>query len=103
MKVGRSRMAPAGPRLVQSVDVTIEPNDARTLLASAEKTEQQSRPTAESLEVLRRRGTLALRTPERFGGAWANATTVARHLAELGRYCPSTAWIAGTCATAKNF
>ncbi|GAB2842301.1 acyl-CoA dehydrogenase [Actinoallomurus bryophytorum] len=82
---------------------TIENDQARTLLASAEETERHNRPTAENLEVVRRHGAFALRTPERFGGAWANATTVAGRLAELGRYCPSTAWIAGTCLTAKTF
>lgn len=104
MKMGRSCMVPRTRRLVKSVDVITETNEqARILLASAEETERQNRPTAESLKVVRRHGAFALRTPERFGGAWANATTIARHLAELGRYCPSTAWIAGTCATTKNF
>ncbi|MEV0403194.1 acyl-CoA dehydrogenase family protein [Actinoallomurus sp. NPDC050550] len=78
-------------------------DQARVLLGNAEKTEQQNRPTAESLDVVRRHGGFALRTPERFGGAWADAITVARHLSGVGRYCPSTAWIAGTCATAKTF
>jgi alkylation response protein AidB-like acyl-CoA dehydrogenase len=88
------------------MDVTFDaiPHDqARVLLENAEKTEQQDRPTAESLDVVRRHGGFALRTPERFGGAWADAQTVARHLADVGRYCPSTAWIAGTCATGKTF
>jgi alkylation response protein AidB-like acyl-CoA dehydrogenase len=35
------------------------------------------------------------------GGAGAGVETVAARLSELGRACPSTAWIAGTCATAK--
>ncbi|WP_460356581.1 acyl-CoA dehydrogenase family protein [Actinoallomurus acanthiterrae] len=78
-------------------------DQARVLLRNAEKTEQRDRPTAESLDVVRRHGGFALRTPERFGGAWADAITVARHLSGVGRYCPSTAWIAGTCATAKTF
>jgi len=77
--------------------------DAHPLLANAAKTEQQQRPTAESLAAARRGGAFALRTPERFGGSWADATTVARHLTALGRACPSTAWIAGTCVTAKTF
>ncbi|MCO5970678.1 acyl-CoA dehydrogenase family protein [Actinoallomurus soli] len=88
------------------MDVTTDatPHDqARILLENAEKTEQQDRPTADSLGVVRRHGGFALRTPERFGGAWADAGTVARHLADVGRYCPSTAWIAGTCATGKTF
>jgi alkylation response protein AidB-like acyl-CoA dehydrogenase len=88
------------------MDVTsdaISPDQARVLLDNAEKTERQDRPTADSLGVVRRHGGFALRTPERSGGAWADAGTVARHLADVGRYCPSTAWIAGTCATGKTF
>jgi alkylation response protein AidB-like acyl-CoA dehydrogenase len=77
--------------------------DSSVLLANAAKTEQQQRPAAESLAVARRGGAFALRTPERFDGSWAGATTVVRHLAVLGRSCPSTAWIAGTCVTAKTF
>ncbi|MBB5785198.1 acyl-CoA dehydrogenase family protein [Nonomuraea jabiensis] len=82
---------------------TIPQDQLRILLDNAEKTERQDRPTADSLEVVRRHGGFALRTPERFGGAWADAGTVTRRLAEVGRYCPSTAWIAGTCATGKTF
>ncbi|SEF51497.1 Acyl-CoA dehydrogenase [Actinacidiphila yanglinensis] len=74
----------------------------RVLLAHAEKTEQQDRPTPESLEAARQGGAFALRTPARHGGAEANAETLARRLAVLGRACPATAWIAGTCATAKT-
>ncbi|MEU5699499.1 acyl-CoA dehydrogenase family protein [Streptomyces aurantiacus] len=72
------------------------------LRAHAEKTEQAERPTAESLGALRADGVLALRTPREHGGAWADAGTIARRLTGLGRACPSTAWIAGTCVTAKN-
>ncbi|HEY4017861.1 MAG TPA: acyl-CoA dehydrogenase family protein, partial [Pseudonocardiaceae bacterium] len=72
------------------------------LRAHAEKTEQNDRPAAESLEALRSGGLFALRTPARYGGAWAGAETVAGRLADLGRACPATAWVAGTCATAKN-
>jgi alkylation response protein AidB-like acyl-CoA dehydrogenase len=81
----------------------ISPQQARVLLDNADKTERQERPTADSLAVVRRHGGFALRTPERSGGAWADAVAVARHLSDVGRYCPSTAWIAGTCATAKTF
>ncbi|MEV4702250.1 acyl-CoA dehydrogenase family protein [Actinoplanes sp. NPDC049316] len=82
---------------------TIGADHARVLLANAAKTEQQERPTAESLDAARRTGAFALRTPERFGGAWADAATTVRHLAGLGRSCPATAWVAGTCVTAKTF
>jgi alkylation response protein AidB-like acyl-CoA dehydrogenase len=56
----------------------------------------------ESLDALRKEGVFALRTPRAHGGAWASAETIARTLADLGMACPSTAWIAGTCVTAKN-
>jgi alkylation response protein AidB-like acyl-CoA dehydrogenase len=72
------------------------------LRAHAEKAEQSDRPAAESLDALREDGVFALRAPRACGGAWANTETVARCLADLGRACPSTAWIAGTCVTAKN-
>jgi alkylation response protein AidB-like acyl-CoA dehydrogenase len=97
---------PLPPRLVGSMDVmseTIGAGQARILLANAAKTEQQERPAAESLDVARRAGAFALRVPERFGGTWADAATTVRRLAELGRYCPATAWVAGTCVTAKTF
>jgi alkylation response protein AidB-like acyl-CoA dehydrogenase len=70
----------------------------RILRTHAEKTEQQDRPTAASLAAARQSGGFALRTPAGYGGAEANAETVARHLAALGRACPATAWVAGTCA-----
>ncbi|WP_035855522.1 acyl-CoA dehydrogenase family protein [Cryptosporangium arvum] len=72
------------------------------LAANAEKTEEQGRPTAESLRVARAAGAFALRTPQKYGGEGAGAVRTARVLAELGRDCPSTAWIAGTCLTAKT-
>ncbi|MTD56520.1 acyl-CoA dehydrogenase [Amycolatopsis sp. RM579] len=56
----------------------------------------------ESIETLRRSGVFAWRTPAAFGGPWASTTAVARSLAEFGRACPSAAWVAGTCATAKT-
>ncbi|MFG1922752.1 acyl-CoA dehydrogenase family protein [Cryptosporangium sp. NPDC048952] len=71
------------------------------LAANAEKTEEQGHPTAESLQAAREVGAFALRTPQKYGGTWADATRVARLLSELGRDCPSTAWVAGTCLTSK--
>ncbi|GAA1637536.1 acyl-CoA dehydrogenase [Nonomuraea maheshkhaliensis] len=72
------------------------------LRAHAGKTEQDDRPAAESLDAVRALGVLRLRTPQEHGGAWAGSEAVARRLSELGRACPSTAWVAGTCATSKN-
>jgi alkylation response protein AidB-like acyl-CoA dehydrogenase len=73
-----------------------------TLRTYAEKTEEGARPAPESLDALRAHGVFALRTPRDHGGVWAGAETVARSLTELGRACPSTAWVAGTCVTAKD-
>jgi alkylation response protein AidB-like acyl-CoA dehydrogenase len=93
--------------MVESVDVIdyfssmAETN--RVLLAHADKADQNDRAAAESLDAVRQAGVFALRTPLAFGGAWASTETTARCLTELGRACPSTAWIAGTCATGKNF
>ncbi|MCA2213352.1 acyl-CoA dehydrogenase family protein [Jidongwangia harbinensis] len=77
--------------------------DVFTILAAhAQRTEERQRPAAESLRAARDAGAFALRTPPAYGGAGAGAETVAARLAEWGRACPSTAWIAGTCATAKT-
>lgn len=72
------------------------------LRANADKTEQRGRPAADSLAAIRRADLLALRTPVSYGGSWADAETIARCLTELGRACPATAWVAGTCMTTKN-
>ncbi|NGO08274.1 acyl-CoA dehydrogenase [Streptomyces sp. HC44] len=84
------------------IDYSTEDETIRVLRAHAENAEQNDRPAAESLEALRKDGVFALRTPREYGGAWAGAEAVARRLTGLGRACPSTAWIAGTCVTAKN-
>jgi len=75
---------------------------AQILFANAGKAEQQDRLAAESVEALRQSGAFALRTPVAHGGAWASATTITGRLADLGRACPSAAWVAGTCLTAKS-
>ncbi|MFI7613436.1 hypothetical protein ACIBP6_19630 [Nonomuraea terrae] len=72
------------------------------LRAHAEKTEQNDRLAPECLDVLREAGDFALRTPREQGGAWASTEAVARRLTALGRACPSSAWVVGTCVTAKN-
>ncbi|MFI5933953.1 acyl-CoA dehydrogenase family protein [Actinoplanes sp. NPDC051494] len=72
------------------------------LAANAERTEQQDRPTADSVRAAREAGAFALATPEVYGGRSANATEIARTLTGMGRACPATSWIAGTCLTAKT-
>jgi alkylation response protein AidB-like acyl-CoA dehydrogenase len=71
------------------------------LSANAAKTEQQGRPTADSVRAAREAGAFALGTPAAYGGAAATATQAAVMLTRMGRACPSTSWIAGTCLTAK--
>jgi alkylation response protein AidB-like acyl-CoA dehydrogenase len=75
---------------------------SRVLLTNADKTEQQNRPAAESLAAVRQAGAFALRTPAAHGGAWATPETIASWLTELGRACPATSWVVGTCLTAKT-
>jgi len=84
------------------MDDAPEHTTSEILRAHAEKAEAADRPAMESLDALRRDGAFALRTPREYGGAWAGAESVARCLSDLGRSCPSTAWIAGTCVTSKN-
>ncbi|BCJ55301.1 hypothetical protein Asp14428_67760 [Actinoplanes sp. NBRC 14428] len=95
----------SGPvRLVQSIHVTsIDTDLARVLRENAARTERQGRPATESLDAARAAGAFALRTPASAGGDGASAVTVAGVLAGIGRHCPATAWIAGTCATSKTF
>ena len=75
---------------------------AQTLRAEAETAERQCRLTPDGIEALRRYGAFALRTPEAHGGLWASPSLLARRLVDLGRACPSAAWVAGTCATSKT-
>jgi alkylation response protein AidB-like acyl-CoA dehydrogenase len=57
--------------------------------------------TGAALAAARDTGAFALATPRRHGGPEADLTTRVQVLAELGRGCPSTAWIAATTAEAK--
>ncbi|MFI1094889.1 acyl-CoA dehydrogenase [Streptomyces sp. NPDC020917] len=84
------------------IDYSPARRTSEILRTQAEKAEAADRPAMESLDALRGDGVFALRTPQEDGGAWAGAESVARCLSDLGRSCPSTAWIAGTCVTSKN-
>ncbi|TDD52045.1 acyl-CoA dehydrogenase [Nonomuraea terrae] len=84
------------------IDYSPEHTTSEILRAQAEKAEAADRPAPESLDALREDGIFALRTPKEHGGTWADAESMARCFTELGRACPSMAWIAGTCVTAKN-
>ncbi|MFC5290125.1 acyl-CoA dehydrogenase family protein [Actinokineospora guangxiensis] len=73
-----------------------------TLLEHAAQTELALRPTPQSRQAARAAGAFALMTPRRFGGLGADRATIVRVLAELGRGCPSTAWVAATSAEAQT-
>jgi len=84
------------------IDYSLEHTTSDILTSQAEKAEAADRPAPESLQALRRDGIFALRTPREHGGTWADVESMARRFTELGRACPSMAWIAGTCVTAKD-
>ena len=73
-----------------------------TLAAHAEQTERDLRPTAESSRAATEVGAFALTTPRHYGGVEADIETTARVLAELGRGCGSTAWVAAVSGDAKR-
>ncbi|MFE0440739.1 acyl-CoA dehydrogenase family protein [Streptomyces nigra] len=66
---------------------------APVLAVHAAATDQQGRLAPESLEALREAGLFALGTPVEFGGADVDLVTLVRVLSELGRACPSSAWL----------
>jgi hypothetical protein len=84
-------------------DCSVRDETYEVLHTHAATAEQDDRPAAESLDALHEDGVFALRTPRDHGGAWAGAEAIAGCLAGIARSCPSTAWIAATNVTAKNF
>ncbi|WP_197383650.1 acyl-CoA dehydrogenase family protein [Mycolicibacterium mengxianglii] len=72
-----------------------------TLDAHAEQTERDLRVAPESAAAAAKAGAYALSTPRRYGGLEADTTTTVRVLAELGRGCGSTAWVAAVSGSAK--
>lgn len=76
----------------------------RPVLAEhAAATEAAGRPHPAGIAAVRAAQLFALPVPERFGGPGATVGEITRVLIELGRGCPSTAWVAGTSATGKTF
>lgn len=73
-----------------------------TLAAHAEQTERDLRVARESVDAATEAGAFALTTPRRYGGVEADVTTTVRMLAELGRGCGSTAWVAAVSGDAKR-
>lgn len=75
---------------------------AAVLREHAAETEELGRPAQASVTALREAGLLALTVPSGHGGAAAGFGTQARVAMELGRGCPSTAWVASLSAAAKS-
>ncbi|WP_197376000.1 acyl-CoA dehydrogenase family protein [Mycolicibacterium baixiangningiae] len=73
-----------------------------TLAAHAEQTERDLRVAPESAAAAAEAGAFALSTPRRYGGVEADTTTTVRVVAELGRGCGSTAWVAAVSGDAKR-
>ena len=91
----------------------VRPPHAESLIAAARgavpvlrehagRAERDRRVPAESTAALRAAGAFGLATPARFGGAGAGLATSARVLCELGRGCPSSAWLAAVSADAER-
>ncbi|WP_236795012.1 acyl-CoA dehydrogenase family protein [Amycolatopsis sp. GM8] len=72
------------------------------LAAHAAAAEERCRISPESTEKLRELGAFALTTPREFGGLGADLVTKVRVLSELGRGCPSSAWVAAVSAETKT-
>jgi alkylation response protein AidB-like acyl-CoA dehydrogenase len=75
---------------------------AAVLAANAEKTERGLRPAPESIAAVRDAGLFALGVPAEFGGLAASARLCVLVMAELGRGCPSTAWVTATSADVQQ-
>lgn len=71
------------------------------LAADAARTEADRRVSDASLAAARAAGAFTLAAPRDAGGVEADLATRVRVLAELGRGCPSTAWIVATTAETK--
>ena len=74
---------------------------AVTLAENAGQTERDCRPTANSLASVRAAGLFGLAVPVRDGGLGADLRTSLEVAVELGRGCPSTAWVTALTAGAK--
>ncbi|WP_433178522.1 acyl-CoA dehydrogenase family protein [Actinoallomurus sp. CA-150999] len=72
------------------------------LSANAARTERELRPAPDSVAAVRDAGLFALAVPGEAGGLDADLRTFVEVLAELGRGCASTAWVAGLSAATKK-
>ena len=67
-----------------------------TLRANALRAEKEGRVPEENMEALRDAGFTRLMAPKRYGGLEANWRSNIESIAEVGRGCASTSWIAAT-------
>ena len=74
---------------------------AVTLAENAGQTERDCRPAANSLAAVRAAELFGLAVPVRDGGLGADLRTSFEVTVELGRGCPSTAWVTALTAGAK--
>lgn len=65
------------------------------LAANAVIGDEQRKVPEESIRALRDAGACRLTRPREYGGAESSARTMYEVHAAIGRYCPSSAWIAG--------
>ncbi|KQC40360.1 hypothetical protein UK82_01435 [Frankia sp. ACN1ag] len=72
-----------------------------TLSEHAARTERDLRPAPESVAAVRQAGLFALTVPRDAGGLDVDLRTFVGVVAELGRGCPSTAWVTAFSAGAK--
>lgn len=72
------------------------------LAEHAAHADKERRLAPESTAVLRDSGVFAMGTPTRFGGPDLSAAEAVRVLVELGRACPSAAWLASVSAEIKS-
>ena len=72
-----------------------------TLRANALRAEREGRASDENMEALRDAGFLRLMAPKRYGGLEANWRSNIESIAEVGRGCASTSWIAATGAAGQ--
>jgi alkylation response protein AidB-like acyl-CoA dehydrogenase len=72
------------------------------LAANAGRADRDRRLPAQSTAVLRDAGAFALATPARFGGLDPDLPTTVRVISELGRGCPSAAWLVAVNAEAQK-
>lgn len=87
----------AGEKLVERARAV-----APVLAANAAKTEEGLRPAPESIAALSGAGLFALTVPAEFGGPAATSRTRVSVMAELGRACPSTAWVTALSTGTKQ-